>query len=288
MLPAITINDYELDVVHQFTYLGSTITHNLSLDAEINKRIGKAASTLAHLKTRVWTNPKLTVKVKMAVYNTCVVSTLLYGSETWTTYARQERRLNTFHMRSIHRILGISWQDRVPNTKVLSPAGLSSMSKLLRQCRLRWLGHVHCMPDGRITKDLLYGELASGKRFTRQPRLWYHDIVKRDMKAVDINTDSWESLAADRSKWRGALTKHLKAGEEKQTQAATERRASRKQSGSSDRPETEHKCDLCNRLSLMHRPLQPQTLVLQQNRLGCYPRSTLTDGGLLFQRTTPL
>ena len=84
--PVITIDDYELDDVYQFTYLGSTITDNLSLDADINKRIGKAASTLACLTARVWTSPKLSVKTNMAVYNVCVISTLLYGSETWTTY----------------------------------------------------------------------------------------------------------------------------------------------------------------------------------------------------------
>ena len=42
----ITINNYQLEVVHELTYLGSTITDNLSLDAELNKRIGKAATTL--------------------------------------------------------------------------------------------------------------------------------------------------------------------------------------------------------------------------------------------------
>ena len=99
--PVITINDYELEVVHQFTYLGSTITDNLSLDPEIDKRIGKAATTLAHLTSRVWTNPKLTMKTNMAVYNACILSTLLYGSETWTTYAHQEKRLNTFNLRSL-------------------------------------------------------------------------------------------------------------------------------------------------------------------------------------------
>ena len=119
-LPAITIDDYELDVVEQSTYLGSTITDNLSLDTEIDERIGKAATTLARLTSQVWTNPKLTVKTKMVVYNACVVSTLMYGSETWTTYARQEKRLNSFHLRSIRRILGISLQDRVSNTEVLS------------------------------------------------------------------------------------------------------------------------------------------------------------------------
>ena len=88
-------------------------------DAEIDKRIGKAATTIARLTTRVWTNHRLTARTKMAVYSACVISTLLYSSEKWTTYARQERRLNIFHLRSIRRILGISWQDRIPNTEAL-------------------------------------------------------------------------------------------------------------------------------------------------------------------------
>ena len=48
-LPAITIDDYEIDVVEQFKQLLSTITDNLSLDTEIDKRIGKAAKTVARL-----------------------------------------------------------------------------------------------------------------------------------------------------------------------------------------------------------------------------------------------
>ena len=84
-LPAITIDDYELDVVEQFTYLGSAIIDNPSLDTEVDKKIGKAPTTLGRLTSRVWTNPKLTVKTKMVVYNALVVSTLMYGSETWTT-----------------------------------------------------------------------------------------------------------------------------------------------------------------------------------------------------------
>ncbi len=168
------------------------------------------------------TNPKLTMKTTMAVYNACVISTLLYGGETWTTYARQERRLNTLQMRSLRRILGISWQVR--NTDVLSRAGLPSIFALLKQRRLRWLCHVHRMPDGTIPKYLLYGEPACGKRPIGRAQLRYRDVVKRDMKAVDINTESWESLAANRFKWKEALTKHLKSGEEKLTQAATERR----------------------------------------------------------------
>ena len=153
----------------------------------------------------MWTNPKLTVKTKMVMYNACVVSTLMYGSETWTTYARQEKRLNSFHLRSIRRILGISWQDRVSNAEILSRANLSSMFILLRQHRLSWLGHVYGMEDVRIPKDILYGELASGRRTRGRPQLRCKDVSKRDMKALDINIEFREDLAAERMRWGSTL-----------------------------------------------------------------------------------
>ena len=248
--PKISVDDYELKAVNQFTYLGSTISSNISLDAEIDKRIGKAATTLARLTSRVWENPKLTIKTKIAVYNACVVSTLMYGSETWTTYARQERRLNSFHMRCLRRILGISWEDKVPNTEVLSRANLPSMFTLLRQRRLRWLGHVRRMDDGRIPKDLLYGELAAGKRKTGRPHLRFRDVCKRDMKALQMDPDHWEALAADRPKWRNSLMKHLKTGEENLTKAAMEKRARRKARLPVSNPnsDTAHKCTICGRV----------------------------------------
>ena len=162
-------------------------------------------------------------------------------------YAGQERRLNSFHLRSIRRILVISWQDKVTNAKVLSRAGLPTMYTLLRQRRLRWLGHVRRMEDGRIPKDILFGELALGRRTTGRPHLRYKDVCIRDMKAVDIDIMSWEGLAADRTEWRNALKQHLETGEEKLMAAAADKRARRKEGSSSIRPETIHRCDVCNK-----------------------------------------
>lgn len=62
-----TINEYKVDVAHQFTYPGSTISDNLSLDVEIKQCIGKAATTLGRLSMRVWVNPRLTVATEIAV-----------------------------------------------------------------------------------------------------------------------------------------------------------------------------------------------------------------------------
>ena len=65
--PVISIDDNELEAVCQFTYLGPTIIDNLSLDAEIDVRIGKPASTLGRITARVLTSPKLSVKTNIAV-----------------------------------------------------------------------------------------------------------------------------------------------------------------------------------------------------------------------------
>lgn len=242
--PNLTIDNFILNAVESFTYLGSTVTQNLSLDQELDKRIGKASTTLSQLTKRVWKNQKLTTATKMEVYKACVLSTLLYGSETWVTYARQEKRLNTFHLRCLRRILGIQWQDHTTNNNVLTLARQPSMYTLLRQRRLRWLGHVRRMQDGRIPKDILYGQLATGKRPTGRPRLRFSDVVKRDMKALQMNHTSWEALAADRLTWRSVMTTGLALGEDQIRQAADERRARRH---NPTPPDSVFLCTKCNR-----------------------------------------
>ena len=66
-IPSLFIHNYKLEVVHEFVYLGSTITDNLSIDSELNKRIGKAAMTLSRLTKRVWSNNKLSHHTKVNV-----------------------------------------------------------------------------------------------------------------------------------------------------------------------------------------------------------------------------
>ena len=113
-------------------------------------------------------------------------------------HAHQEKRPNVFHMRCLRRILGITRQDKMTNKVLLEKAGIHS----LKQRRMQWLGHVTRMKDGRIPKDLLYGELATWKRPTGRPQLRFKDVCKRDFQALGINTDSWEVTATDRDAWR--------------------------------------------------------------------------------------
>lgn len=248
--PIIKVNGEELEVVHQFQYLGSTTSDTLSLDTEINKRIGKASSTLSKLTKRVWNNKHLTIPTKMNVYKACVLSTLLYGSESWTTYSYQEKKLQVFHLRCLRKILGIVWQDKVTNNDVLSKAGIPSMFTLLRQRRLRWLGHVRRMEDGRIPKDLLYGELATGARNRGRPQLRFKDVCMRDMKACNIQPRTWEEVASSRTQWKRHVSEGLMEGELALRELNSQKRARRKASQSntsSDKEQPVFTCSGCSR-----------------------------------------
>ena len=247
-VPSISIRDYAPEVVENFTYLGSDVSSNLSLEAAINKRIGKAASAMSRLSTRVWENTNLTTNTKIKVYNACVLSTQLYSSETWTVYARQERRPNSLHLCYLRCILGISWQDRVPNKDVFECAGILSMFAMLSQRCLRWLGHIQRMEDGRLPKDVLYGKLTSGSRPVGRPMLHYKDVCKRDMKFAEINLDSWEAAAADRSNWRHMVRTGVRRAETRREELWHDKREQQTaRAASAPSQPTSYTCSNCNK-----------------------------------------
>ncbi|KAJ8038823.1 hypothetical protein HOLleu_16363 [Holothuria leucospilota] len=130
---------------------------------------------MSKLQTRMWENKNLTLNTKMTVYPACVLSILLYGSETWTTYAKQETKLNVYHMRCFRKILGITWEEKITYSEVLSKAKLPTIFAMLSERRLRWLDHVHRMEKGRIPKDLMYEQLERGSCPKGNPHLRFRD-----------------------------------------------------------------------------------------------------------------
>ena len=81
--PHISIGETVLKSVEQFTYLGCAISSNARIDGEIDNRLAKANSAFGRLYKRVWNNKHLRIITKISVYRAVVLTTLLYGSESW-------------------------------------------------------------------------------------------------------------------------------------------------------------------------------------------------------------
>ena len=139
------------------------------LDREINNRISKASAAFGQLKDRVYLNRNLKLATQMKVYNATMISTRLYGSETWTIYSNQRKLLNSFHLRCLRQILNISWQNKVPNNDVLSGCSCNSIYSIIAESTLRWAGHMQRMPAERLPKALFYPELVEGTRSAGRP-----------------------------------------------------------------------------------------------------------------------
>ena len=130
----------------------------------------------------------------------------------------------------------IKWQDKVPDTGVLTRANIPTVHTLLMGSQIRWAGHVARMFDERVPKQVLYGELAEGKR----PHGGQKDCFKVSLKSFHIDSTSWETLAQDRSCWRGLISKGSRISEEKRTAEAQRKREQRKSRATSNSGHSTH------------------------------------------------
>ena len=80
-----------------YRYLGSKVTPDLRDNAEISRRIQLARAAFATLKTNVLANRKMLIKTKTQVYESCVLSQLLFGCESWSCSEETFNDLEIFH-----------------------------------------------------------------------------------------------------------------------------------------------------------------------------------------------
>ena len=116
----------------------------------------------------------------------------------------------------------------IPDTEVLKKAKMQSVHTLLKLAQLRWTGHVTRMPDERLPKKVLYGELQEVKRSQGGQKKRYKDTLKASLKDFNIPIESWEQAAHDRTKWRCLINKGASQFEEKRICEAERKRKERK------------------------------------------------------------
>ena len=187
--------------VDSFNYLGSVISQNGYVNSDILRRIKLASSSFGRLRDRVFLNRHLRLTTKIAVYRAIVISTLLYGCESWTLYRHQVKKLESFHIRCLQRIMGITWLDKIPHTEILQQAGITSIEAIIQRRLLRWVGHVIRMSDNRLPKIVLFGELATGSRPHGRPKKRFRDHLKHVLYSCNIQPAQLENLAQDRRTW---------------------------------------------------------------------------------------
>ena len=102
-----------------------------ALDRDVAAEISKASQPLDCLHSSVMSQKKIKLTIKIKLYTAVVLTSLLYGCETWTLYRKHIKQLEHFLVLSLRAIMGIKWQDRVTNTEVLDRARLTSIEAMI-------------------------------------------------------------------------------------------------------------------------------------------------------------
>ena len=144
-------NTQEIEQVDDFKYLGSYVNSPVK---DLSVRRAQAWCSFWKLKN-IWSSNDISVQLKIRLFKSLCLSTLLYGSETWPLTKAMQKRLDSFATSCYRHILGVKWHDKISNAIILQMVDQEPLSKTVIQRQLRWLGHVLRRDDNRIVSRVI-------------------------------------------------------------------------------------------------------------------------------------
>ena len=105
----------------------------------------------------------------------------------------------------------------------LQSTGCIRMEAYIIKQLLRWTGHVIRMPENRLPRQLLYGELCNGHRDRGGPKRRFKDHLKISLKRCGISPSNLETLASVRTGWHDTCSSGINHFEEEGSLPAPER-----------------------------------------------------------------
>ena len=190
------------EVVNKFCYLGDMLDSGGGAELAITTRIqcgwNKFRELSPFLSSRA---PSL--RMKGQVYEACVRTCMLHGSETWPMTKANEETLATADRRMIRSMCGESLRNRHTSAELLLLLGLEGMLDRLRRNRLRWFGHLERKADHDWIKKVWKEWEVEGTVPRGRPRKTWGATIRSDLNLLGVSP----SDAEDRDKWRNIIGK---------------------------------------------------------------------------------
>ena len=124
-----------LDVESEFCYLGDMLSAEGGCMQAIIARCSAAWGKFKKLLP-ILTSKHLSPLIRGKVFNVCVRSAMLHGSETWAPTATDLQRLRRTDRAMIRWICGVRLRDETPSAALLDKLGLEEITSVLISRRL--------------------------------------------------------------------------------------------------------------------------------------------------------
>jgi len=199
------IDNSSIEGVEEFKYFGTTLTYQNSIQEEIKSRL-ELGNACYYSVQKLLSSRLLSKNLKIKIYRTIILPIVLYGCETWSLTFREDGRLRVFENRVLRRVFGPERDEvtgewrKLHNEELRDIYSLPNIVRVVKSRRMRWVGHVAHMGEGRSVRRVLVGK-PEGKRPLGRSRLRWEDNIKMDLWEVGGGGD-WMELVQDRDRWR--------------------------------------------------------------------------------------
>ena len=178
------IGQEELDNVYSFIYLGAEIPSDGNPEVPIVHRRNIAWGAFNNNR-RIFTAAKLPVAMRLRLYRTLVVSTMLYGCKAWMFTDTMRKRVNGANSKMLAQIT-----RRSIHQEAQSPTFCAVEHALTR--RWEYLGHILRLDDHRALKQFV---INLSPAFPYQDGSLLSDTIFRSIGEM-------QTAASDRKEWR--------------------------------------------------------------------------------------
>jgi Reverse transcriptase (RNA-dependent DNA polymerase) len=188
-----------VETATDFKYLGGWVQEDGSMDKEVGVRRGRGLGVFQSFD-KVWSNKKLLLNQKMAVYNSFVLPHFTYGCETWNCTSDHLHKLETAHSACLRRIMGVDLTARHTLNHIRKVCGSQPVELVIVKRTFQWLGHVARMPDSRLPKLVYDCVPVGGKMNVGRPKASFKHTYRWMLRKVGIaEPDVWLVDMCDRA-----------------------------------------------------------------------------------------
>ena len=158
------------------------LTYQNYIQEEIKSRL-KLGNGCYHSVQNLLCSSLLSKNLKIKIYRTIILSIVLYGCETWSLTLREELKRGVFENRVLRRVFGPKRDEvtgewrKLHNEELRDLYSLLDIVRVVKLRRMKWMGHVACMGEGRGVHRVLVGK-PEGKRPLGRPRCRWEDNIK--------------------------------------------------------------------------------------------------------------